>query len=44
MEAAESLTCISFSIEKNRERLLADNEFLKLICHSLSGKIGIMAV
>ncbi len=43
VEAAESLTCISFSIEKNRERLLADNGFLKLICHSLSGKIGTMA-
>ncbi|WP_300846853.1 hypothetical protein [uncultured Acetatifactor sp.] len=43
VEAAERLTCISFSIEKNRERLLADNAFLKLICNSLSAKIGTMA-
>ena len=27
-EAAESLTCISFSIEKHRERLLSNNKFL----------------
>lgn len=39
-EAAESLTCISFSIEKNREILLSNNKFLKLICHSLSAKMG----
>lgn len=43
VEAAEPLTCISFSIEKNRERLLADNDFLKLICNSLSAKLGTMA-
>jgi hypothetical protein len=42
-EAAERLTCISFSIEKNRERLLADKAFLKLSCNSLSAKIGTMA-
>ena len=41
-EAAENLTCISFSIDKHRERLLADNKFLLLICHSLSAKIGAM--
>lgn len=41
-EAAESLTCISFSIEKYREILLSNNEFLKLICTSLSAKIGAM--
>lgn len=42
-EAAESLTCISCSIEKHRERLLSNNGFLRLICNSLSGKIGSMA-
>ncbi len=41
-EAAESLTCISFSIEEYREVLLADNRFLALICNSLSTKIGVM--
>lgn len=41
-EAAERLTCISFSIEKNRETLLANNKFLELICSSLSAKIGTM--
>ena len=41
-EAAESLTCISFSIEKHRETLLSNNRFLALICHSLSAKIGAM--
>lgn len=42
-EAAERLTCISFSIEKHRERLLSNNKFLQLICSSLSAKIGAMA-
>ncbi len=42
-EAAESLTCISFSIEKYREALLSNNRFLQLICSSLSAKIGAMA-
>ncbi len=42
-EAAESLTCISFPIEKNREILLSNNGFLRLICSSLSAKIGAMA-
>lgn len=41
-EAAEDLTCIAFSIEKYREILLSNNEFLKLICNSLSSKIGAM--
>lgn len=41
-EAAEALTCISFSIEKHREILLSDNKFLRLICNSLSAKIGAM--
>ena len=41
-EAAENLTCISFSIEKNREILLSNNKFLELICNSLSAKIGTM--
>lgn len=41
-EAAESLTCISFSLEKYREVLLSNNKFLQLICNSLSVKIGTM--
>ncbi len=41
-EAAESLTCISFSVEKHREQLLSNNRFLELICGSLSAKIGAM--
>ncbi len=39
-EASESLTCITFSIEKHRETLLGNNRFLVLICNSLSAKIG----
>lgn len=39
-EASESLTCIAFSIEKNRETLLSNNKFLSFICKSLSAKIG----
>lgn len=42
VEAAEKLTCISFSIEKHKEMLLSDNKFLILICNSLSAKIGEM--
>lgn len=42
-EAAESLTCISFSIEKHREMLLSNNGFLELVCSSLSAKMGMMA-
>ena len=41
-EAAEPLTCIAFSIDKNREMLLSNNGFLALICNSLSTKIGTM--
>ena len=41
-EAAEPLTCIAFSIDKNREMLLSNNGFLALICSSLSSKIGTM--
>lgn len=41
-EAAEPLTCIAFSIDKNRETLLSNNGFLALICNSLSTKIGTM--
>ncbi len=41
-EAAECLTCISFSIEKNREMLLSNHQFLALVCESLSNKIGMM--
>ncbi len=43
-EAAESLTCISFSIEEHREILLSNNKFLQLICNSLSSKIGAMTI
>lgn len=39
-EADQSAVCISCSIEKHKEILLSDNEFLKLICSSLSAKIG----
>ena len=42
VEAAENLTCISFSIEKHRELLRSNNQFLELICHSLSAKIATM--
>ena len=41
-EAAENLTCISFSIEKHREVLLSNNKFLVLICNSLSTKMGVI--
>lgn len=41
-EAAEPLTCITFSIDKSRETLLSNNGFLALICNSLSSKIGTM--
>ncbi len=40
VEAAQRLTCISFSIEKYKERLLSNNKFLVLLCNSLSAKIG----
>lgn len=41
-EAAESLTCIAFSLEKHREQLLSDHNFLGLICRSLASKIEAM--
>ena len=41
-EAAETLTCIAFSIEKHRDMLLSNSRFLTLICNSLSSKIGAM--
>ena len=41
-EAAENLTCISFPIEKYRDLLLSNHNFLELICYSLSAKIGTM--
>ena len=41
-EAAETLTCIAFSIEKHRDMLLSHSRFLTLICNSLSSKIGAM--
>lgn len=39
-EAAERLVCIAFSIEKYKEILFSNNQFLILICNSLSAKIG----
>lgn len=39
-EASEDVLCISFLLNQNREKLLADNEFLKLVCNSLSHKMG----
>lgn len=42
VEAAENLVCIAFSIEKYKEKLLSSNQFLQLICSSLSAKIGSM--
>lgn len=39
-EASEESICISFSIDHNKEKLLANNDFLKLICYSLSHKMG----
>lgn len=41
-EAAENLTCITFSIEKHRETLLSNNQFLQVICRSMSDKIRTM--
>lgn len=41
-QAAERVSCISFSIEKNRQSLLSNNKFLRLICESLAAKIGAM--
>lgn len=38
-EAAERLVCIAFSIEKYKEILFSNNQFLILICNSLSAKI-----
>lgn len=39
-QAAENVTCISFSIETYREQLLSNCKFLELICSSLSAKIA----
>jgi len=41
-EAAEELTCITFSIQEHRDALLSNSRFLALICQSLSAKIGMM--
>lgn len=41
-QAAESVICITFSIEKYREVLLSNHKFLEMICYSLSAKIGTM--
>ncbi len=43
-QAAENLTCISFSIDQHKELLLSNNKFLALICNSLSAKMGAMTV
>lgn len=39
-EACEKSICLSFSLNNNKEKLLSNNEFLKLICNSLSHKMG----
>ncbi len=39
-QAVESLICVSFAIEKHRDRLLSSSKFLELICKSLAAKIG----
>lgn len=41
-EASESLTCIAFSMDKNREVLLNNVKFLRFIAGSLSTKMGII--
>lgn len=39
-EATESLTCLSFSIEQNKDILFSNNAFLRLLCNSLSAKLA----
>ncbi|HAX72274.1 MAG TPA: hypothetical protein DCY20_01985 [Firmicutes bacterium] len=41
-EASESLTCIALSINKNRDLLLNNTNFMRFIANSLSDKIGII--
>lgn len=41
-EASEALTCIAFSMDKNRALLLNNTYFLRLIASSLSKKINIL--
>lgn len=41
-EASENLTCIAFSIKKNRELLLNNAKFMCFVASSLSKKIGII--
>lgn len=38
-EAAEPLLCLALSIDKNRVALLDNNEFLRLMCQSLTAKM-----
>ena len=42
-EAAGPLVCLALSIDANRQALLQDNRFLRLLCSSLSAKIGAIA-
>jgi CRP-like cAMP-binding protein len=42
VEATEDVLCVSFLLNQNRERLLADNAFLKLVCNSLCQKMGVI--
>lgn len=39
-EAVESVTCLSFSIEKHKEALLKNHHFLALVCKSLAAKMA----
>lgn len=41
-EASESLTCIAFSLDTNRDLLLNNTNFLRFIGNSLSTKIGVL--
>lgn len=39
-EAAQPLLCLSLSIQRSREALLADNAFLQMLCRSLTEKMA----
>ncbi|HIU34077.1 MAG TPA: hypothetical protein IAB02_05890 [Candidatus Pullichristensenella excrementigallinarum] len=39
-EAVEPLICLSLSIDRNKDALLANNRFLRLVCKSLSNKMA----
>ena len=41
-EAREALTCLALPMEQNREALLGNNRFLRLLCESLTGKMQLV--